>query len=120
MFGRTGIMQSTGNYSDEIKRLKKAIEETDAVVIGAGMAGILIASALSEKGVPTIVVDAGRIASGQTCNTTAKITSQHGPIYSSLITAFGDDKAAIYAKSNELAINRFADAKLLKTSDFSK
>ena len=28
-------MKSTGNYSDEIKKLKKAIEEADAVVIGA-------------------------------------------------------------------------------------
>ena len=29
-------MKSTGNYSDEIKKLKKAIEEADAIVIGAG------------------------------------------------------------------------------------
>ncbi len=29
-------MRFTGNYSDEIKKLKKAIEEADAVVIGAG------------------------------------------------------------------------------------
>ena len=29
-------MKSTGNYSDEIKGLKKAIKESDAVVIGAG------------------------------------------------------------------------------------
>lgn len=36
MFGRMSITKSTGNYSDEIKRLKKAIEEADAVVIGAG------------------------------------------------------------------------------------
>ncbi len=36
MFGRTKIMKSTGNYSDEIKRLKKAVEKADAVVIGAG------------------------------------------------------------------------------------
>ena len=36
MFGRMKITKSTGNYSDEIKRLKKAIEEADAVVIGAG------------------------------------------------------------------------------------
>ena len=36
MFGRTKIMKSTGNYSDEIKGLKKAIKESDAVVIGAG------------------------------------------------------------------------------------
>ena len=36
MFGRMSITKYTGNYSDEIKRLKKAIEEADAVVIGAG------------------------------------------------------------------------------------
>ena len=36
MSGRMSITKSTGNYSDEIKRLKKAIEEADAVVIGAG------------------------------------------------------------------------------------
>ncbi len=29
-------MKSTVNYSDETKKLKKAIEEADAVVIGAG------------------------------------------------------------------------------------
>ena len=29
-------MKSTGNYSDEIKRLKKAMEEADAAIIGAG------------------------------------------------------------------------------------
>ena len=36
MFGRMKITKSTGNYSDKIKRLKKAIEEADAIVIGAG------------------------------------------------------------------------------------
>ncbi len=36
MFGRISTMKSTGNYSDELKKLKKAIEEADAVVIGAG------------------------------------------------------------------------------------
>ena len=36
MFGRVSTMKSTGNYWDEIKNLKKAIEEADAIVIGAG------------------------------------------------------------------------------------
>lgn len=36
MFGRISTMKSTGNYSDEIKNLRKAIEEADAIVIGAG------------------------------------------------------------------------------------
>ncbi len=36
MFGRISTMKSTRDYSDEIKKLKKAVEEADAVVIGAG------------------------------------------------------------------------------------
>lgn len=36
MFGRTSITKSTGNYSDNIKRLKNALDEAGAVVIGAG------------------------------------------------------------------------------------
>ena len=36
MFSRMKITASTGNYSDNIKRLKKALAECDAVVIGAG------------------------------------------------------------------------------------
>ena len=36
MFSRMKITASTGNYSDNIKRLKKALNECDAVVIGAG------------------------------------------------------------------------------------
>ena len=36
MFSRMKITTSTGSYSDNIKRLKKALNECDAVVIGAG------------------------------------------------------------------------------------
>ena len=36
MFSRMKITTSTGNCSDNIKRLKKALNECDAVVIGAG------------------------------------------------------------------------------------
>lgn len=36
MFSRMMITASTGNYSDNIKRLKKTLNECDAVVIGAG------------------------------------------------------------------------------------
>ena len=49
MFGRTKIMKFTGNYSDEIKRLKKAIEEADAVVIGAG-AGLSTSAGFTYSG----------------------------------------------------------------------
>ena len=36
MFSRTGITTSTGTYSDNVGRLKKALAEADTVVIGAG------------------------------------------------------------------------------------
>ena len=36
MFSRMKITKSTGTYSDNIDRLKKALSEADAVVIGAG------------------------------------------------------------------------------------
>ena len=36
MFSRMKITTSTGNYSDNIQKLKKALDECDAVVIGAG------------------------------------------------------------------------------------
>ena len=49
MFGRTKIMKFTGNYSDEIKRLKKAVEESDAVVIGAG-AGLSTSAGFTYSG----------------------------------------------------------------------
>ena len=58
--------------------------KTEAAVIGGGLAGILTARLLSESGVRTVVLEADRIGGGQTKNTTAKITSQHGLIYDSL------------------------------------
>lgn len=36
MFGRISIMKSTGSYSENINKLKKALQESDSVVIGAG------------------------------------------------------------------------------------
>ena len=36
MFSRTRITTSTGTYSDNVGRLKKALAEVDTVVIGAG------------------------------------------------------------------------------------
>ena len=36
MFSRTSISKSTKTYSDEVKRLREALDSADAVVIGAG------------------------------------------------------------------------------------
>lgn len=49
--------------------------ETDVAVIGGGLAGILTAYFLEQAGRKCIVLEADHIGSGQTANTTAKVTS---------------------------------------------
>ena len=80
----------------------------DAAVIGAGMAGVLIADRLARRGVKTVVLEARRVASGQTKNTTAKITSQHGMIYNALVERFSRERAQQYAAANQAAIAEYA------------
>ena len=83
--------------------------ETDVLVIGGGIAGILIAFMLKENEKNVVVIDSGETASGNTKNTTAKITSQHNLIYHKLISEFGEQKAKQYARANELAIGKYKE-----------
>lgn len=76
----------------------------DVIVVGAGMAGLLIAYYLKEQGRNVLVLEAKEVASGQTERTTAKITSQHDVKYSRLIQNIGAKKARMYAAANEAAI----------------
>ncbi len=78
--------------------------ETEIAVIGAGLAGVLIAHRLQQAGKQVVVLEAERIAGGQTKNTTAKITAQHGFIYDYLLRKFGLRKATAYATANMRAI----------------
>lgn len=81
--------------------------ETEAVVIGGGMAGILTAYYLKERGVEAIVLEAARIGGGQTQNTTAKVTSQHGMVYDKLLRTVGEEKARQYAAANQRAVEEY-------------
>lgn len=81
---------------------------TEAAVIGGGLAGILTAYYLQQRGIKTIVLEADRIGSGQTKNTIAKITAQHNLIYHKLIQDFGEEKAKQYAFENvEILVQLF-------------
>lgn len=90
----------------ERKRLEENVHIKN-VVIGAGMAGILIAYLLQEQGQEVVILEAETVASGQTGGTTAKITSQHNLIYAYLIEKFGEEKAIQYARANEKAIREY-------------
>lgn len=102
-------MESIWCKDIELKERKPLPGNTsaDIVVIGAGMAGILTAYLLKQQGKNVIILEADRIAGGQTKNTTAKITSQHGLIYDKLIRKYGRKKARLYARANEEAIQKF-------------
>jgi len=79
-------------------------KEIDTVVIGAGITGILTAYFLQQKGIKVIVVEADRICGGQTGNTTAKITIQHGLFYHKIMKKVGMKRTKLYAKANEEAL----------------
>lgn len=78
--------------------------QTDVLVIGGGMAGILIAHALREKGVDTVLVEKDRICSATTAGTTAKITAQHGFCYHKILKAYGKEYAQMYFRANAEAV----------------
>lgn len=79
----------------------------DVLVIGGGMAGLLTAYELTRRGADVAVIEAGRVCGGVTRGTTAKITSQHGLIYSRLEEQSGTDAARLYYEANEEALARY-------------
>lgn len=82
-------------------------KDTDILVIGGGLAGVLCAYFLKQKGVDYILAEGGKICSGTTANTTAKITSQHGLIYHKLLKKLGAEKASMYLHANQNAVEEY-------------
>jgi len=88
---------------------------TDVLIIGGGITGILTAYFLQQKGIPYILVEQDNICSKTTQNTTAKITFQHGLIYSKLLRSYGAETAQMYLHANQAAFEEYA--KLCKKID---
>ncbi|MGE5489731.1 MAG: FAD-dependent oxidoreductase [Actinomycetota bacterium] len=80
--------------------------EVDVAVVGGGLAGLTAATLLKEAGLTVAVLEAGRIVTGVTGHTTAKITALHTLIYDHLIRHFGEAKARAYGEAQQAAIER--------------
>lgn len=77
---------------------------TDVCIIGAGIFGLTCGYYLSKSGLKITVVDKSDIARKTTGHTTAKITSQHGLIYTYLVSTYGEQFAKDYLFANQKAI----------------
>ncbi len=93
---------------------------TDVLIIGGGIGGILCAHELREAGVECVLVEARRLCSGITKNTTAKITAQHGLNYHKLLERFGVEKSKAYLKVNLNAVERFRELAAKIDCDFQE
>ncbi|MEP7052676.1 MAG: FAD-dependent oxidoreductase [Pseudomonadota bacterium] len=87
----------------------------DVCVIGAGMAGLLCALELCERGRSVVVLERERVGAGDTSATTAHLTAVLDRRYYELADMHGDDSTWRIAKSHlsgiahlERVINRYA------------
>lgn len=78
--------------------------KADIAIIGGGFVGISTAYLLNKHGIKVAILEADHILQGTTGHTTAKITSQHGLIYSKIKSQISDELAKQYADANESAI----------------
>jgi glycine/D-amino acid oxidase-like deaminating enzyme/nitrite reductase/ring-hydroxylating ferredoxin subunit len=97
----------TGPDQPALPRLERHLR-TDVVVIGGGIVGITTALLLKEAGVRVVLLEAGRLARGVSGHTTAKVSSQHGLIYSRIGSSFGADAARAYGSANQAALEWIA------------
>lgn len=93
---------------------------TDILVIGGGLSGLLCAYQLTQAGVDCALVEQNRLMQGVSGRTTAKITAQHGLIYHKLLEKFGKEKAKLYYQANEDALATFRSMAEKIDCDFSQ
>lgn len=113
--GESVWVQPQYRYEDKQDGGKKARPSlqgdinTEVAVIGGGLAGVLTAYLLQQRGVSVVVIECREAGSGITKNTTAKISSQHGLIYRKLMMYKGESRASEYAMANQKAIDMFGE-----------
>lgn len=94
--------------------------KTDVLIIGGGITGILCADRLREAGVSHVLAEARSLCGGITGNTTAKITVQHGLIFSKLLREFGTERTQMYLRANRDALERYRTMSRTIDCDFEE
>ena len=94
--------------------------QTDVLIIGGGMAGLLCAYLLREAGVDCLLAEADVIAGGVTQNTTAKLSCQHGLFAHKLLRRFGPERARLYLDAHRQALAQYRTICRWLDCDFSE
>lgn len=68
--------------------------DVDVAVLGAGITGLSTALLLKNAGLRVAVLEAGAVCCATTGHTTAKVSAQHGLVYDTLRSSFGEDGSA--------------------------
>lgn len=92
----------------------------DVLVIGGGMAGVLCARALADKGLDVVIVEAKKLGMGITRRTTAVLTAQHDTLYSDLIKQSGREAARSYLYANLKAVEQYRELSSQIPCDFEE
>ena len=101
------LWMATSNTPDFPQLLEDI--STDVLVIGGGMAGLLTAYYLQQKGIDTVIVEKDKICSATTSGTTAKITAQHGLIYHKISKSYNETFSKMYYKANAMAVDNLKE-----------
>ena len=94
----------TTSEPSEFGTLESATD-VDVAVVGAGIAGLSTALLLKNAGLRVAVLEAGAVCAATTGHTTAKVSAQHGLIYDTLSSSFGQDGARAYGEANLAAVD---------------
>lgn len=94
--------------------------DTDVLIIGGGITGILCAHFLQERGINYMLAEGKEICRGVTGNTTAKITAQHGLIYAKLLKEAGAERTKLYLEANQKAVRKYAELAEKISCDFEE
>lgn len=115
-------MDSVWRKTAEMPHFEKLEGEvkTDVLIIGGGIAGILCAYFMKERGIDYLLVEGQEICHGVTGNTTAKITAQHGLIYAKMMRHAGLEKTKLYLEANQMAVMKYAELAQHFACDFAE
>ncbi len=93
--------------------------ETDVLIIGGGLCGVLTAYFLNWAGINCCLVEAERIGSGVSGRTTAKISALQEVVYQDIIRKMGREKAQLYYRACIQALERYGCMSKTIACDFT-